>query len=112
MTVNGLIAVVNGAAGLALIFLGLALLWRANGRIWRWPVSAYVALAGPYLVPGLVLCQIAVFRAGSLPPPFTANGWGTLGLRVVCAVVVVALVQRVVRGRLLTAADRARLETG
>src|SRR5690348_15288930 len=98
MTTNGSVATANGLIAVALIFLGCALLWQARPRLWRWPVSALVALAGPYLTAGLVIGQLALFRTVTIPAPFGPNGYGTLGLRCLCAFVVLALLQRVVRG--------------
>lgn len=112
MTVNGAIVAANVVIALALLALGLVLVWRAWGRLRHWPVSAYVALSGPYILPGIVIGQLALFRATDLAPPFTPNGWGTLGLRVLCAVVTLSLVGRVWRGQILTDADRRRLDGG
>lgn len=110
VTTNGLIAAANGLVAMALVILGLALLWQVRERLLNWPVSALVALGGAYLLPGIAWGQIALFRVTTLPAPFTANGTGTLVLRVACVVVAVALAQRVIRGRLLNAGDHRRLD--
>lgn len=110
VTVNGLIASTNGLLGLAMIFLGCALFWQARHRLRAWPVSALLALGGAFLMPGVVWAHIALLRTASLPGVVGPNGVGTLVLRIATLAVMLALVQRVVRGRLLADADRARLD--
>lgn len=112
VTTNGLIATANGLVAVALVMLGIALLWQVRGRLINWPVSALVALGGAYLLPGLAWGQIALFRTTSFSGPFSSNGAGTLAIRLACVVVVVALTQRVIRGRLLNAGDHTRLDGG
>ena len=116
MTMNGTIAAVNLTIGLAFVALGMALLWQA-WLGWRhvrhplWPVSALVALAGPYLGAGVVWLHITGWRLTNLPgQAFDRDGVGTLILRVVVAFVALALVQRIARGRLLTEGDRRRVD--
>ena len=110
MTINATIAAVNLAIAVAFVALGLALLWQSRSSLRAWPVSALVALAGPYLGAGVVLVQLAIWRLDDTPGlAFDANGPGTLLVRAAVAFVAVALLQRIVRGRLLTSADHERV---
>jgi hypothetical protein len=109
MTTNGMIATTNAVIAAALVALGLALLWQARRGLIAWPVSAFVALAGPYLLTGLVLAQLAWLRTAEAPPGWERDGVGTLVLRGVAAVVALALLRRIVTGRLLAPQDRDRV---
>lgn len=116
MTTNGMIAAVNLTIGLAFVALGLSLLWQA-WLGWRrvrhplWPVSALVALAGPYLGAGIVWLHLTGWRLGDVPgEAWDRDGLGTLVLRLVVAFVALALVRRIVTGRLLTEGDRRRVD--
>lgn len=110
MTTNGFIATANVVIAVGLIALGAALLWQARKGLIAWPVSALVALAGPYLLAGVVMAQLAVFRAGDLPPALARDGLGTAVLRLALVYATLALVRRIVTGRLLTERDRRRVD--
>ena len=111
MTVNGAIAVTNGIIAAAYVALGCALLWQARRSLRAWPVSAWVALAGPYIGAGVLVLHLIGWRLGDLPgQAMDRDGPGTLAVRVAIACVVVALLQRIARGRLLTDGDRARVD--
>lgn len=107
MTVNALVIALNCLIAVGLVALGLGLLWQSRHRWREWPSSAGVAIAGPYLLPGIVIAQLAWFRVEDAEPDWIGpNGYGTLALRLACAMVVVALAWRVYGGRLLTERDR------
>jgi phosphate/sulfate permease len=111
MTINTAIALVNAVMGVAFVTLGGALLWQARRSLRQWPVSALVALAGPYIGAGIMLLHRMGWRLGDLPgDAFDRNGAGTLVVQVVITAVVLALGQRIARGRLLTASDRRRVD--
>lgn len=113
MTVNGLIVAANVTLVTALLFLGGALLWQARRSLRAWPVSALVALAGPYLFAGLIVGHVALWRIEDAPGrAFDRNGIGTLAVRLIAVVVTWALVRRIVTGHLLTPRDRARMDGG
>jgi hypothetical protein len=110
MTVNGMIAILNVAGAVVYLLLGAALLWQARRSLRSWPVSALIAIAGPYVLAGLVLVQWTGWRAGDWPgEAFDATGLGTLALRTVLVFVAAALLRRIVTGRLLTPGDQDRV---
>jgi hypothetical protein len=108
---NGVvIATANVIHSLGLIALGVSMIWKAWGSIWHWPAPALVAMAGPYLIPGLILLQLAVWRMTEEDGgAFGYEGSATMALRVVGAVVTIALLLRVLTDTLLTESDRARV---
>jgi hypothetical protein len=114
MTVNSLIAIVLAIAGVAMIGSASLMLWQVRHRWHEWPVSAYVALAGPLLGAGVVSTHIAVLRLWGEPfvPWFGPNGYGTLASRVGLAIVAVALCRRLVIGHILNTADRKAVKDG
>ena len=111
MTINGAIAALNFAAVVVYVALGVGLLYQARRSLRQWPVSALVALAGPYLAAGLMLAQLTGWRMGDWPgTAWDRDGPGTLLLRLVLVGVGAALLQRILRGRLLTDSDRQRVD--
>ena len=111
MTTNGAIAATNLLVAIVFVALGLALLWQARTTLRAWPVSALVALAGPYIGAGLVWLHLTGWRLGDVPgTAWDRDGPGTLALRLGVAFVALALLRRIVAGRLLTAADRRRVD--
>lgn len=114
MTMNTAIALALACIAAGLIALGLVMLWQAKqrGKMWAIPIPALAALGWCFLLPGVVIGQVSVFRLGTIPQPFDPYGWGTLGLRVLSAMAVLALLRRVFIGRLLTPGDRARIQDG
>jgi phosphate/sulfate permease len=112
MTTNGMIAALNVAGAVVYLLLGLALLWQARRSLRGWPVSALIAIAGPYVLAGIALAQWTGWRAGDWPgEAFDATGLGTLALRFALVFVGVALLRRIVTGRLLTPGDHERVDT-
>lgn len=114
MTINEAIGWANAAIAAGLIILGCVFFHQAwqRGVLWERPPSALVMLGIVPLAVGMVLAQIAIFRLGDIGYPFGANDWGTLCMRLVAVVIVAAKALRVVQGRLLTPADRTRLDGG
>ena len=111
MTTNGMIAAVNLTIGLAFVALGVALLWQARRSLRVWPVSALVALAGPYLGAGIVWLHLTGWRLWEVPgEAWDRDGVGTLILRLAVAFVTLALTRRIATGRLLTEGDRRRVD--
>lgn len=106
MTINGLISLLNILIAAGLIAIGVGLMWRARGRFLEWPVGARIALGGVFLAAGICWGQLSVFRHTTPPDVVGPNGAGTLVLRGLCAVLVLALTWRVFAGSLLTAHDR------
>lgn len=109
LTMNTLIALVNVSIAMALLALGGAMLARAWTTIREWPVPALAAIAGMVLTIALIFFQLSLWRIDAAPALVDQTAVLTLGLRLACLVVVVALTRRVWRGQVLTARDRARL---
>lgn len=111
---NEVIAWGNVVIGLSLIATGLVLFWQAweRGAIFEKPLSILVVLGlTPFLV-GIAWGQIAIFRFYEVHGPLGPHGWGTAAYRWAVAVVVIWRLNRIVRGRLLTVADRRRMNGG
>lgn len=111
---NEWIAWANALIAVSLIGTGLVLFWQAWHReaFWEWPLSVLVTLGlTPFLV-GLAWGQTVLFRLWDMPGAFGLNGEATAAFRWVVAVVVTLRLVRVARGRLLTPADRDRLNGG
>jgi hypothetical protein len=112
--VNELIAWANAVIAVSMTATGLVFFWQAWKRqcLVEWPPSVLVLLGTvPFLV-GICWAQIVMFRLTELDGLFGPNGAGTLAFRWGVAVVVAFRLVRVARGRLLTPADRTRLNGG
>lgn len=111
---NEWIAWANAVIAFGLTGTGLVFFWQAWKRrcLVEWPPSVLVLLGTvPFLV-GLCWAQIVLFRLTEIDGLFGPNGAGTLASRWFVAVIVAARLVRVARGRLLTTADRTRLNGG
>lgn len=92
------------------LVLGGMMLVAARTRWRQWPVTAYIALAGPYIAAGVIFAHRAGWRLGNPPGEiFDRNGVGSLAISWVAIVFAVALIQRLWSGTLLTEQDRERI---
>ena len=108
MSVNTVIVISNVVMASCLVALGLGLFLKSIKRAWEWPVTAGIALSGPFLAAGLVIAQLALFRTFDFGFHMNPNGYGTMTLRIVGAILSAALVWRVYGDTLLTERDRER----
>lgn len=105
-----LIVIANVVAAVAYLVLGAVFVWKGFSGFREWPVGAMVAIAGPYLLAGIVLVQLTIWRA--MDNDGSIIGWegkGTLVLRIAIAFTAFALARRVVFGSILTDGDRRRV---
>ncbi len=112
MTLNEGNALANALIALSLFWLGATCIWQARERWHRWPVTALVALGGMFIGVGIVVGQPVAIRLDIEPWLLGRNAVGTLLIKLVVLCLVIALLQRVLRGSLLTAGDRARIREG
>lgn len=98
LLVMSVVAIANGAI----------LLWGNRSNLREWPVCAGVAMAGTYIVPGLVFLQIVIFRVYALPWPIGPYDRGTSILRWLGAAVMIGFFVRAAFRDILTEHDRRR----
>lgn len=116
ITINEAIALANVVIALSLIAIGSAMLSRAWRRLCQWPVSGYLEMAAGYIIGGIVIGQLTVFRIAGIDRElgiWGTDGEGTLAVRLACAAIMTSIARRALSsGGIMTAKDREDRDNG